>query len=427
MSLAWVLGATVAFCAQEEEKQETLEERVARLEKAQEKEKGRFTFLDDGLVKFQTADGNFTAQFGGRFYGTYRHVVNPTKDSDSFAVDTARFRFDFTFYKDFFARVEGEFAKSGAFALKDGFIGWRGLPDLLTVRFGQMKEPFSQEETCSSRFNDFGERSIMNQLTPSTDIGWMANGALFGKIFEWELGLFNGAGRNIAPDLNDGKELAARLRVTPFRKMESVWIKQLRLGLAFTYGKQPAGALPDYTTRDLGGQTVVDFPATGVGSLTDDRLRLGGELSWLFGPFSLRAEHMLLRQDITGPSLARGRFDATGFTVQATYLLTGEDKPLEDRVKPKGNFSPANGTWGAFEVAARIAGLDAGDAEEAGLASSSTNTSVLEATLGLNWWMTQNVVLRVNWEHFIFGREIPVGADAIDDQDVFYVRWQIDF
>lgn len=421
MNVAWVL---VALFVQEEKKPETLEERVARLEKAQEKEKGMFTFLEDGLVKFQTSDGNFTAQLGGRFYGTYRHVVNPTKDSDSFAVDTARFQLDFTFYKDFFARVEGEFAKSGAFALKDGFIGWRGLPDVLTVRLGQMKEPFSQEETCSSRFIDFGERSIMNQLTPSHDIGVMANGALFDKILEWELGVFNGAGRNVAPDLNDSKELAARLRVTPFRTMESPWIKQLRLGFALTYGKQPAGAISDYTTKDLGGQTVVDFPGMGVASLADDRLRVGGELSWLFGPAGLRAELMLLRQDVTGPAR---RFDTTGFNVQATVLLTGEDKPLENRVKPKVRLSPADGTWGAFELAARIAGLDAGDAEDAGLLSSAANTSVLELTFGVNWWMTQNVVLRVDWEHFIFDRDLPVGPEPIDDQDVFYVRWQIDF
>jgi phosphate-selective porin OprO/OprP len=119
--------------------------------------------------------------------------------------------------------------------------------------------------------------------------------------------------------------------------------------------------------------------------------------------------------------------------VQATWLLTGEDKPLENRVKPRANLSLTEGTWGAFELAARVAFLDTSDGEDAGVVLPTTNQRTTELTLGLNWWWTPNVCLRIDWERFRFDEDRPVKtgatlADQLEDhQDVFYVRWQIDF
>ena len=119
----------------------------------------------------------------------------------------------------------------------------------------------------------------------------------------------------------------------------------------------------------------------------------------------------------------------TGANLQATVLLTGEAKPLEGRLKPAANFNPAEGFWGAFELAARVAMLDTSDGEDAGVVTAGTNGETREVAIGLNWYMAPNVVLRINWNHFIFEEDVVLatGDSPEDTQDVFYVRWQIDF
>ena len=425
-------AASEAWAQQQDDKEKRMREESMkeRLDAIEKKVNDSVTFSANNGLKFKTADGNFEGAIGGRIYFIYRHVFERADGGgslpDTFAVDTARIQFDGTFFKEYFYRVELEHAKTGSVNLKDGYIGWKGLDDV-AFQFGQMKEPFSQEETCSSRFIDFAERSILNRIVPAHDIGAMAKGPLFDKVIEWELGLFNGGSRNSAGrnvnDVNDEKDIAARVRATPFRSSDNDWLKQLRIGLAYGIGDVDTTAIGDITTGDLSGLTVLDF----TGNEDGMRTRMGLELSWLMGPMSLRAEYVIHNQEVV-TAAGDGDFDIKGYYVQFTYLLTGENKPLENRVVPKNNFSVKNGTWGAWELAARLAGLDASDGESAGAIAAGTNQKVQEITFGVNWWMTPNVRLMLNYEMFKFDEDIPqAGADPISDQSIFYTRLQIDF
>jgi phosphate-selective porin OprO/OprP len=435
-----VLGWANNSWAQEDEKAskvelEALKERIAELEKKTQEipavaKDSLITWTSNNGLKFKSADGNFEGAIGGRFYFIYRNVFERVDGGGSlpntFAVDTARIQLDGTFYKDFFYRIEAEFAKTGSFALKDGYIGWKGLEEV-SIQFGQMKEPFSQEETCSSRFIDFAERSILNRIVPAHDIGIMAKGTFADKVVEWELGLFNGGSRNAAGrnvnDVNDEKDIVLRVRANPFRTSTNDWIKGLRVGLAYGIGDVDTTAIGDITTGDLGGLTVFDFTGTEDGL----RTRMGFELSWIMGPCSVRAEYMVQSQDVL-TATGTDDFDITGYYVQATYLLTGEEKPLENRVKPNKDFSIKNGGWGAWELAVRMASLDASDGEGPAVIAAGANQKVTELTFGVNWWMTQNVRLMLNFERFQFDEDIPqAGASAIGEQSIFYARLQIDF
>jgi phosphate-selective porin OprO/OprP len=435
MALSWSAAAAMAQESGKtlkvdegvKERLDAVEKKVAGLQESKEPPLVTFT-AKDGL-KFKSADGNFEGAIGGRIYFIYRHVFERADGGgslpDTFSVDTARFQLDGTFYKDFFYRLEGEHSKTGSFALKDGYIGWKGLEDV-SFQFGQFKEPFSQEETCSSRFIDFAERSIINRIVPAHDIGIMAKGTLAEKLVEWELGIFNGGSRNATGrnvnDVNDEKDIALRVRATPFKSSDNAWIKQLRVGLAYGIGDVDTTAIADVTTGDISGLTVLDFNGTEDGL----RTRMGIELSWIMGPASVRAEYISQNQEIlvgTGDS----DFDITGYYIQLTYLLTGEDKPLENRVKPKNPFSIKDGGWGAWELAVRIANLDASDGDVDAIPAAN-NQEVDQITIGVNWWMTQNVRLMLNFEMLSFEEDIPqVGNSPIDDQTIFYTRLQIDF
>ena len=151
-------------------------------------------------------------------------------------------------------------------------------------------------------------------------------------------------------------------------------------------------------------------------------------LSWLYGPASLRGEYMIVKQELIDAA-PRSSFQVKGFSVQGTFLLTGEEKALENRVKPKNNLNPLEGGWGAFELAARYARVDVSDAEDAGLIAATANQKTSQVTTGLNWWWTSNMCVRFNWEHLMFDEDLAIGkGDSLEGkQDIFYVRWQIDF
>ena len=157
--------------------------------------------------------------------------------------------------------------------------------------------------------------------------------------------------------------------------------------------------------------------------------RMDFSVSWLYGPAGLRGEYMIAKWNLID-SAPRSDFEIRAFNIQGTFLLTGEDKTLENRVKTKNNLNPVEGAWGAWELAVRYGSVDARDGEDAGLFTATQNQKVNQVTAGLNWWWTSNMGVRFNWEHLMFDQVIPdlkSGEKADDTQDIFYVRWQIDF
>lgn len=422
--LAW---ASPARAQEEDEKAKRMREQAMRerVEALEKKAQEGITFTNSNGLKFKSGDGNFEGAIGGRIYFIYRHIFERvdagTTRADAFDIDNARIQLDGTFYRDFFYRLETDAGKATGLTLNDVYIGWNGLEGH-SFQFGQFKQPFSQEETCSSRFIDFAERSIVNRLVTSRDLGIMWKSEFADKIVGVELGVFNGTGRN-AVENNDEKDITARVRVTPFRTAENEWIKQLRLGVGVIYGDVDSLALGDISGGDLTNMNMIDFTGTEDGT----RTRLGFEFSWLIGPASVRAEYITRNTEIV-TATGDDDFDTKAYYLQFTYLLTGEAKTLENRIKPKKNFSIKDGGWGAWELALRYANLDASDAEGAGVVGATANQEVNEITFGVNWWMTPNVRLMLNYERFSFDEDIPqTGGDAIDDQGIFYTRLQIDF
>jgi len=398
-------------------------------------------------LAFSTPDGNFTAKVGGRIYFVYRHIFDrqdrggTSGAPDAFFIDTARFQLEGTFYKDFFYRIEGE-AKSGEtvngvlstgfFRTKDVYLGWQGLGDWFQLQAGQFKCTLSQEETCSSRFIDFAERCVLNRIVPGHVQGIRAGGSLFDKIIEWNFGLMNGAANRDSDrgslDTNDEKDLFGRIFITPMKTSDIALLKQLRIGFDFTRGTRNRGAtaIADVSSGDLGLPTLLDY-TPGAAILEGVQSRWLGNFSWIYGPASIRAEYLRVNAQTRGA--AENIFHQTAWYISASFILTGEEKPLENRIKPRNNFNPLEGTWGAFELAARWAVLDGRNGIDAGLAPVGAQLKVTEYTLGLNWWWTPNVALRIDWERLTYDEDRTFGnlGALRRTADEIYIRWQIDF
>jgi len=128
--------------------------------------------------------------------------------------------------------VYTEFA--GTVKLLDAYTTYK-IADYLKFSAGQFKIPFSLENLIADSQLDFIDRSqVVNALAARStdvignqngrDIGIQINGS-FAKIdnrylFDYTLGLFNGAGYDVTTDNNNHKDLSGRLTVHPVQNLD---------------------------------------------------------------------------------------------------------------------------------------------------------------------------------------------------------------
>ncbi|MBI3097675.1 MAG: hypothetical protein HYY93_05420 [Planctomycetes bacterium] len=389
----------------------------------------------DGL-KMKSADGNFTIDIGGRMEIQSRTFLSDNPGADTFFIREARIQAEGSFYKEWGYKVQYDFSPSATAGmstprLREGFVEWRRYPEF-SLRTGQWKEPFSLQQTTSSRFIDFVERAVPDRLVPSYDLGVAAYGKPWDPYLSYEIGLFNGNGFNTT-DANDDKDLAARLQIRPFAGAESRWVKGLMLGGAVTTGNQ---------TGSFGS---ISSPSTNTTFLTlnpgvtarGERTRWGGELAWIVGPFKLQGEYLASTVDLKRSSISSEtrEIDFDGWYLQGLYVLTGEEVQMQRR-RPSSRFLEEGG-WGQWEAAARYARFDS-DAELTRTAASGGSALVSptgstrgldEWTIGLNWWPNPNTRISLDWVRNEFDRPVSFGggADPEDREDALLMRFQIDF
>jgi phosphate-selective porin OprO/OprP len=89
-------------------------------------------------------------------------------------------------------------------------------------------------------------------------------------------------------------------------------------------------------------------------------------------------------------------------------------------------FDPHKRTWGAWEVAARYSVFESeDDLLDLGLA---TGTDKAEAfTVGLNWYLNPYMRMIFDFEHTEFDDDFVFDDETVEDEDVFFVQWQLEF
>jgi phosphate-selective porin OprO/OprP len=275
------------------------------------------------------------------------------------------------------------------------------------------------EELTSSRFIDFVERSLVNELAPARDRGAMLYGDLMQGLVSYSVGGFNGTGEDTS-DNNSDKDLAARLAFTPFRTSDSFWLKGLQLAGNVTWGNQDGSTSAQGRTI---GRTNNRFRFFAPQTTRGERLRYGGDLAWLIGPAALKFEYDVQTNEREGQGPGGVNLDdvtATGWYVSATYVLTGEDKLRSGNVVPRKPFIPfsAQRGLGAFEVGIRWAELDFssddpvnffdGNLTPARIPGGGTTAenSAQSLTLGANWYFNEWTRLMLNWNYYWFDNSL---------------------
>lgn len=274
------------------------------------------------------------------------------------------------------------------------------------IKFGKFVSPTALEPG-----NDvsFVESSLVNNLLPNRDIGIEAFGSLFDDVLHYRAGVFNGARNNSSAfnqDINGGnKSFACRLTLNPFIKQADSDLKGLSFSLGSRYGFNSGGnniALTNYRTP--GQQTLLNWGALQAGGSS---LQLNPAIEWYPGkPYSAVVEFALENQRILNPGNGQ-RFDIinTAWRVNAGYVLTGEARTPRG-VKPDKPFDWGGSNWGALEFVARIGGIHLDIAlfnpGDGNLSRNSNASGAITYGIGLNWYLTDNLLVRTNLQNTDF-------------------------
>lgn len=361
----------------------------------------------------------------GRFY-----MDDATPQNDGFQLRRVRPTLEGSWGPLLGFRLSPELAGDSA-TIADAYLDLKFDPRT-TVRIGKAKGPVGLERLQGGGATAFIERGLPTELAPNRDIGVQLQGELLDKTLGYTVGVYNGTpdGRDAATSNPDNElEYAGRVFWEPFKNAASGW-SGLGLGVAASAGdKHGAGNnfLPRYRTP---GQ--VQFFGYGSNIAADgEHRRLSPQGYFYRGPFGLLGEYIRSGQRVrvasgTGAGTVR-RLEHDAYQLTAGYVLTGEGASYRGVARPNDPFTVGGAGWGAFELVARYGALDVDDAAFPLFANPASAASRVQAwTLGLNWYLNQNLKLVANYTQAAFDGGAAAGADR-EDEETFFTRAQLSF
>ena len=291
--------------------------------------------------------------------------------------------------------------------LDDAYVNARFAPNF-QVQIGKYKSPIGLERLESSANVQFVETGYATELTPNYDLGAEIHNSLFNNPVDYAIGIFNGATDNGSDDqdiTDQGKDIVARVFTEPFLNSKNRALKGLGFGVAGSVGDH-VGALPGYKTP--GQQTFFSY-ASGVNA-NGQQWRLDPQAFYYFGPFGLMGEYVVSSQEVNTVSKAAKstytRLDNSAWQVQASWFLTGEDNSFHasslHNIVPARNLALDGSAFGAFELVARVQQLSLDDKAFPTLASSSSAHGATSWGVGVNWYLTSNLKLNLDYESTTF-------------------------
>lgn len=414
-------------------------------------------FAGPGGFSFQSPDGANQIRFHGEFDFDgrfYNDELTPDGSRSTWLLRRARPIIEGTFANIFDFRFNPDFA-GGKTVIQDAFVAARFNP-LFVVTAGKFKEPFGLERLQLSPNNRFIELGLPSDLVPNRDLGLQVSGTYVFPTgtLTYQVGYFDGVAdgtstdSNSTPDVdnNDKKDWVARLFAQPFLKTDSV-LKYLGAGVAVSYANQVGSAantlLTSYKTETQRNFFNYDAATTAAGATiaNGERLRISPQAYYYYKRFGLLTEYVSESQDVsrtfgTGANALtrRARLKPESWQVGTTFLMTDDDATF-GTVVPKRPFALDQPGWGALEFAARVSQLKLDSAtffSPAGTAAdwfADPSAQAREATawtLGLNWYLTQNVAWYLNYTKTNFDGGAPDGKDRAAESAVF-TRFQVAF
>jgi len=386
--------------------------------------------------------------------GDYWRRIRPFVEGTFF--ETCEYRFNL-------ALENNQFSTAG---LDEFWVGINKIPVIGTLRAGHVKDPMGLEGdmASSSRCMTFMERSTYSasiELNQNFGNGlWFGNTAYDDRLF-WSGAIFRPdlSGTNSGDFMGTG-QYGAQFRTTGLPLYQDEGRELLHLGLSGgwrdgTNAVKGAGAgAPRVVSLGAGPEMKDDDPAGSPGYVSggtaqylpegnnpklvttgniycDQEFLLGTELLYVRGPFSLQAEYgwnfcnnAQLETTPTGgskgtvPTGAKEDYIFNGGYVQASYMLTGENRAYD---KKNGSLSryylggqgpyenaflvrDADGHicsgWGAWEVACRYSYTNLNSRVGDPGTFDTVQGGIVEGVgLALNWYLNTNLTIMTDWNY----------------------------
>ena len=407
----------------------------------------------DKGFSLESRDGAYTVKLKGLAQGDGRFFLNEngTKDvNDTFLVRRARPTLEGTLGKYVGYRLTSEFAGDST-TLIDAYADLKFSP-AATLRAGKFKSPVGLERyVYSDAVTPLAEFGLPTELAPNRELGVALQGDLLQSRVNYVVSLGNGSadGRD-APtsDVDDEHELAGRLFFLPFVNSSDSPLQGLGFGVGASKGKKEtefaAGSataastlnnvLPRY--RSPAQQQVFSYRTSGanLANADGDHARFSPQFYFYRNSFGLLGEYITSKQALKSATTGReATLENKAWELAASYVLTGEDASTKG-VKPTEDFDWEKGSWGAFEVAARLHKLKIDEEAFANGATSFADprAAVSEARgygLGVNWYLNSNVKAVLDYFNTSFKDGVAATVNDGDrpDEEVFITRVQYQF
>ncbi len=393
-----------------------------------------------GYLSFESADGNIKYWLDGRIMLDTGAVSNSQDavDQNSVYPETEfrrlRLAVKGVFYKNWQGELDLDFSdlEGGVTApeVKDAWVAYTGFRNT-TIKVGNHKPNFSMDEVTTSRWVNLIERSMISDVfSPGRRIGVSVN--------KWDTAYMVGASvfgdeYNVSAadeGVSERFGWAARGVYRPIVSADGGTI--LHFGVAFQ-NRPPQSDDGDrlrFRTRPESRIFTIFGPGGDDGSryLNTGRFdaesadTLGLEAAFKKGRFYAQAEYMQtdvseIDDDVNGDP------EFSGWYINAAWFLSGGEREYS---LPDGEFGRVYPTSnkGAWELVARYSTLDLND-----LSTGIEGGSADNFTLGVNWYINNNFILRANYTNVDNDIYADGDGDFVgdDDLDIFAMRFHYMF
>jgi hypothetical protein len=365
----------------------------------------------------RSADGQFSISPYGYVDVDYRAYKGDGAPADTFLLRRARFGFQGNYGSHFDFALLTDAASTSGSVVRDVYLNVRVRPEF-QFQAGQFKTPFAQESGTGATNLDFAERGFQAMLYPSAasayrSPGIAVHGDIDGGVMQYWVGAFNGRGYAIANTTNQ-PEVIGRLRFYPGRKSNNDWFRGFAFGGSIDRGRSRGLSGDQSFNGTVPDQAYDFFPQFAINGPIQ---RYNGEFTYVKSAFALRGEFDQLnmsRNNVGSEQagnlgfLSLPSIIAKAWTVQTTYLITGEKRPENGTPRVKhplfGPDTPGGHGrgLGAWEVGVRYMGIQANEPGVNLLAYYTPgfvptfDYHTDEITAGLNWYPNYWVKYQIN-------------------------------
>lgn len=369
------------------------------------------SFGPKGLA-VESADGDYSFELGGRVHiDTAWYDDDKTDLGSGSLVRRLRLELGGHLPRDWEYSFGVDFGNNEV-SMKSAYLTYTGLKPA-EVSVGNFKEPFGLEELSSSNYITFMERNAITEtFAPGRHVGLGAT--THGETWMVAGGVYSGKG--VAEnDVDQGWSVTGRAVYSPIHDKTHA----LHLGAAVSHGGS-GDEMFRFSVRPDSRVTDTKLVDTGDIAGSHTATLYGLEAAAVCGPLSLQGEYIAaaLNRTMGLPDL-----DFSGWYAFLSWFLTGESRNYKQSRGTFGSLTPlrpfGEGGPGAWELGARFSHLDLTNADVIG-----GDQELL--TLGVNWYLTQNVRFMANYVD-VLNVDRPGSVHDNDEPSVVQVRGQLNF